>query len=82
MDVQVQEWFANLVNDNEVVQTVGAGAEAVAKVLATSTNLESASYDEDRHEKAFDITFLNFPDPADPYFKVCHAMSRSSLISP
>ncbi|KAK5048603.1 hypothetical protein LTR84_005694 [Exophiala bonariae] len=71
---EIHHWFDGLVQDQEVLQKVGLGVDALAKVVAQSgakvDGVESAIHKEEFHQKLFQVTFLDFPDPDRPLFDI------------
>ncbi|KAI0374519.1 hypothetical protein BV20DRAFT_977162 [Pilatotrama ljubarskyi] len=72
---EVNSWFINLINDEDVLNSthidIGVMARIVAQTGASITSIETAIYKVAEHTKRLvDIGVLRFPDPQHPYFKV------------
>ncbi|KKF93481.1 hypothetical protein CFO_g4167 [Ceratocystis platani] len=85
----VKLWFHNLVNDSDVLAATPISIEELAEIVAwsgaTFTDIGTAIYKAEKHEKKImDIGILRFPDSIHPYFKVYHislkAWSYSSRV--
>ncbi|KAL1900762.1 hypothetical protein Cpir12675_000776 [Ceratocystis pirilliformis] len=73
----VKLWFHNLVNDSDVLAATPIPIEELAEIVAwsgaTVTDIGTAIYKSEKHEKKImDIGILRFPDSIHPYFKVYH----------
>ncbi|KAL2886819.1 hypothetical protein HOO65_060649 [Ceratocystis lukuohia] len=86
---EVKLWFHNLVNDSDVLAATPISIEELAEIVAwsgaTVTDIGTAIYKAEKHEKKImDIGILRFPDSIHPYFKVYHislkAWSYSSRV--
>lgn len=72
---EVHTWFANLIQDDDVLQDtkidINSMGNKVAQSGATITSFETFVYKREYHEtEVMDIGVLRFPDIDHPYFKV------------
>lgn len=73
--MQVQSWFLNLIQDQEVLNStqidINVLANVVARTGATIDNFETFFFKNEGHEKTLvDIGVLRFPDAEKPHFQV------------
>ncbi|KAJ3480491.1 hypothetical protein NLI96_g8314 [Meripilus lineatus] len=71
---EVPEWFADLVRDQDVLDSTQIDINDIVKILekvgATATSFDNLFYANESIEKTLiDIAILRFPDISNPYFK-------------